>query len=158
MDIETMDTPMVDEYLDKTQRMPRYEVNKIQRMREKRRQERIAAMLEIEKLIPYLCSKCDADRNRNCNCPASVAIDKLTTAFDRRGYSEGKHLGLADELMKNLTEENLTAELYIRLKSLRVNDRQIFKKIKRSSMWLVNWKKRNGIIGKGEIVDERRKA
>lgn len=106
------------------------------------RRERLNILRRIAELDEERCDKCIDREMTICECRAAVKVrnlgDKLITLTRPRRRE-------ADDMLRALTFEDLTPEVYATLKREKVSDREIAKFCKVNPPEINRWKKRNNI-------------
>lgn len=122
------------------------------KLKQEIRRKRSELLLKIDFLNTQRCAECIAtgrnigQDNPNCGCDAATKIREIGRQLDELVAPRKNE---STELLNTLfVPENLTPELYARLKFLGVRDDVICKRIKMRRGNFPQWKRENGMGGK----------
>lgn len=123
---------------------------KERKLKQEIRRKRAELLIQFDILNEQRCDKCknysSTDNKFLCDCDAAIKIREIGKQLDNLVAPRKCE---SDELLETLfVIENLTPQLYARLKYLKVRDKVIYDKVGIGQKAFASWKDENGFLKK----------
>lgn len=155
-EINYADDYKAEKHLRKLAGMSMQEQDKLRKERKHKQKERLAIIARMDELEKELCEDCRKSIKRSaeemqCSCAAAKGLRHLGERLLK--LSEGE----PERILKknNDVKESLTVEEYEALKNKGMNDKEIMKEIRWSTVRFYEWKKANGLTERAPTVPTR---